>query len=223
MKANKFVEYDKRFRLGGILHPILGGPYGCAYPLYGNGVTYEDMLANLARKVKYVAVRPFESLDLRATNVFQLHKSMPKWHIKDSLTFNRGHTVIYPRFQGDGVVYSLIGSAAWRGVDDRHPANWSAVDQTPLLEVIKMVRTEYDCGKLEHFERWALDFIMKISWKDTDPGICSYDIYLPPQKFLVEHNVELKTRQLTGWEKFQKEAKKRERYLSQFAEELARV
>lgn len=222
MKADKFIECDTQFRLGGIRYPVLGGPGSCAYPIYGNGVTYEDMLAKMAKQVEYVAVLPFESLDLQATNVFQLHKRMAKWHVEDTLTFNKRHVTIYPRFQGDGHVYMLIGSAGWRTMDERCSSNWSAVDQqTPLLEVIRRVKAEYDGRKLEHFERWALDFVMKIGWKAADHKRYSYDIFVPAEDFRKEHGVEIKPRQLSAYGQYEREEAKRRRDLIQFAREVA--
>ena len=223
MQVGKFIEYNNRFGLTGILNPVLGGPYSSCGYVIRKGETREEVLARFARNVEYVAVRPFESLDLQATNAWQLHKRMAQWHVRDTLTFNRGVTAIYPNFQGDGIVYAFIGSAGWRRMDERYSANWAAVDQTPLLDVIRMVKAEYDGRKLEHFERWALQLVMRIGWKATNPKRRSYDIYLPPPEFLKEHGVEVKERQLTGWELSRKVAREREQSLSQFAEELAGI
>ncbi len=188
MKWQKFEDLRKQYPLGvWLTMPMLGGPHpecSLAYNQQGWQEYVEDL-------VGYIAPRPFESLDLQACSEFRIEPT--EGDPPDGIWDNK---FVFPKFKGNGFVYTVIGDKFYTDPGRRMPELrrcWSPNDtKTPLNQVFKRAQDFID----ERFAfqhswwkpEWTPRYVLKKSWEMRQflkHERISIDIYDVPSDFRV--------------------------------------
>lgn len=191
MKTRKFHQYNKQFHIGYLLSPRVGGPFQTISHLIPYGVSEKEYWKGVAKEIEYIAFRPdFTSINLDETSSWE-YDQQTKQFLKQCRVKPIHNTIscLAPQFSNDGHIYELIGAELSR-VDRQtwNYSNWSAVNTaTSTRTLLEMIEGFLKTGKMKYALQWKLLYILKISWKATDPKRRSYEIFVPPFEWIKAH------------------------------------
>lgn len=196
MKRNKLVEYHAKFQIGGLLKLGLGGPYSFVSHSIKPG---EDYFEILAKEMEFIAVRPFESLNLEEKSDWSLSETVKDRFTEQLEPVYMKWSCFVPEFSGDGTLFTLIGSQEFgkvcmtQRVDAHFTGIKSGMSVTDLLKVIRDLYTGTHLGEWGTYwmdipvRDWRLKFVLKRTWKARNPKKSSYEIFVPTPEWVREH------------------------------------
>jgi hypothetical protein len=145
----------------------------------------------LAANTSFVAVRPFENLNMEATSTWKMNARSRKWLGKSKYGKNFFDSVggLIPAFIGNGVLYEVIYHLP-KLLPGISRQSWSPItEKMSVKDVISTANTFYDsCGAVGFdYTGWKILFIMRITWKKENPERRGYEIFVPPDNWKPNH------------------------------------